>query len=63
VVAAEHLDRLALCITWDDAAVQPLAYGEMAARSAQVANWLRGPAKTAKVMVAPFPDSSRQANW
>jgi acetyl-CoA synthetase len=39
VIAGEHPDRVALRIEGDDAA--SLTYGEMAARSGQVANWLR----------------------
>jgi acetyl-CoA synthetase len=39
VIAGEHPDRVALRIDGDDAA--SLTYGEMAVRSAQVANWLR----------------------
>ncbi|HEU5390326.1 MAG TPA: AMP-binding protein [Streptosporangiaceae bacterium] len=40
VIAAEHPGRPALRIVGDDAA--SLTYGELAARSGQVANWLRG---------------------
>ena len=40
VIAAEHPERPALRIVGDDAA--SLTYGELTARSAQVANWLRG---------------------
>ena len=40
VIAAEHPDRLALRIVGDDAA--SLTYGELKARSGQVASWLRG---------------------
>src|SRR5690242_11366937 len=40
VIAAEHPERPALRIVGDDAA--SLTYGELAARSGQVANWLRG---------------------
>src|ERR1051326_8540193 len=40
VIAAEHPERTALRIVGDDAA--SLTYGELAARSGQVANWLRG---------------------
>ncbi len=42
VVAAEHPGRLALRVAWDDGTDEPLTYGQMAARSSQVANWLRG---------------------
>src|SRR5258707_362918 len=42
VIAAEHPDRLALRIAWDNGADEALSYGQMAARSSQVANWLRG---------------------
>src|ERR1051326_2748851 len=41
-VAAEHPDRLALRLAGDDGADEALTYGQMAARSSQVANWLRG---------------------
>ena len=41
VIAAQHPDRLALRIVADDAAAARLSYGELAARSDQVANWLR----------------------
>jgi acetyl-CoA synthetase len=41
VIAAEHPDRIALRILSEDDDAQ-LTYGELAARSAQVANWLRG---------------------
>ena len=40
VIAAEHPDRPALRIVGDDAA--SLTYGELKARSGQVASWLRG---------------------
>jgi len=40
-IAAEHPGRLALHITSGSAAAQ-LSYGELATRSSQVANWLRG---------------------
>jgi acetyl-CoA synthetase len=40
VIAAEHPERPALRIVGDDAA--SLTYGELKARSGQVANWLRG---------------------
>jgi acetyl-CoA synthetase len=39
VIAGEHQDRVALRIAGEEAA--SLTYGEMASRSAQVANWLR----------------------
>jgi acetyl-CoA synthetase len=42
VVAAEHPGRLALRVAGDDGTDQALTYGQMAARSSQVANWLRG---------------------
>jgi acetyl-CoA synthetase len=42
VIAAEHPGRLALRVAWDDGADEALTYGQMAARSGQVANWLRG---------------------
>jgi acetyl-CoA synthetase len=41
VIAAEHPDRTALRIVAEDEDTQ-LTYAELAARSAQVANWLRG---------------------
>src|SRR5260370_108513 len=41
-LAVEHPDRLALRIAWDDGTDEALTYGQMAARSSQVANWLRG---------------------
>jgi acetyl-CoA synthetase len=40
VIAAEHPDRLALRIVADGDAAAQLSYGELAARSNQVANWL-----------------------
>ncbi|HKA95537.1 MAG TPA: AMP-binding protein, partial [Streptosporangiaceae bacterium] len=40
VIAAEHPDRLALRIIADGDAAAQLSYGELAARSGQVANWL-----------------------
>ena len=40
VIAAEHPDRLALRILADGDAAAQLSYGELAARSGQVANWL-----------------------
>jgi acetyl-CoA synthetase len=42
VIAAEHPDRTALRVVSDDGSDEALTYAEMAARSAQVANWLRG---------------------
>jgi acetyl-CoA synthetase len=42
VVAAEHPARVALRVVWEDGRDEPVSYGEMAARSNQVANWLRG---------------------
>ena len=42
VIAAEHPDRPALRIVSDDGSDVSLSYGSMSARSAQVANWLRG---------------------
>jgi acetyl-CoA synthetase len=42
VIAAEHPDRDALRIVADGDAAARISYGEMAARSSQVANWLRG---------------------
>ena len=42
VIAAEHPDRPALRIVGDDGFDASLSYAELAARSAQVANWLRG---------------------
>ena len=41
VIAAEHPDRPALRIVADDGDTS-LSYGELTARSGQVANWLRG---------------------
>src|SRR6266851_654393 len=41
VIAAEHPDRPALRIVADDSDTS-LSYAELAARSGQVANWLRG---------------------
>ena len=40
MIAAEHPDRLALRIVADGDATAQLSYGELAARSSQVANWL-----------------------
>ncbi len=42
VIAAEHPDRPALRILADDGSDVSLSYAELAARSGQVANWLRG---------------------
>ena len=42
VIAAEHPDRAALRILDDDGGDDSRTYREMAARSSQVANWLRG---------------------
>jgi acetyl-CoA synthetase len=42
VVAAEHPGRLALRVAGDDGTDEALTYGQLAARSSQVANWLRG---------------------
>ncbi len=42
VIAAEHPDRLALRVVGDDGSDEAVSYATMAARSAQVANWLRG---------------------
>jgi acetyl-CoA synthetase len=42
VIAAEHPDRLALRVVGDDGSDEAVSYAEMAARSNQVANWLRG---------------------
>jgi acetyl-CoA synthetase len=42
VVAAEHPQRTALRVVWDDGLDESASYGEMAARSSQVATWLRG---------------------
>jgi acetyl-CoA synthetase len=42
VIAAEHPGRLALRVVGDDWPQEAVTYGAMAARSAQVANWLRG---------------------
>jgi acetyl-CoA synthetase len=41
-IAAEHPDRAALSIVADGDAAALLSYAELAARSNQVANWLRG---------------------
>jgi len=42
VVAGEHPDRVAVTIVANDLSEQRLTYGELAARSDQVANWLVG---------------------
>src|SRR5215467_57305 len=42
VIAAEHPDRPALRILSDDDSDVSLSYGSLAARSSQVAGWLRG---------------------
>ncbi len=42
VIVAEHPDRLALRVVGDDGSDEAVSYAAMAARSAQVANWLRG---------------------
>src|SRR3984957_12814811 len=42
VIAAEHPDRIALRVVGDDGSDEAVSYAAMAARSAQVANWLRG---------------------
>jgi len=42
VIAAEHPDRLALRVVGDDGTDEAVTYAAMAARSSQVANWLRG---------------------
>src|SRR6202034_4955524 len=42
VIAAEHPDRLALRVVGDDGSDEAMSYAAMSARSAQVANWLRG---------------------
>src|ERR1700684_1263962 len=41
VIAAEHPDRTGLRVVGEDSDISR-SYGELAARSAQVANWLRG---------------------
>jgi acetyl-CoA synthetase len=41
VIAAEHTDRVALRVAGDDGTDESTSYGDMARRSAQVANWLR----------------------
>jgi acetyl-CoA synthetase len=42
VIAAEHPGRLALRVVGDDGSDEAVGYAAMAARSSQVANWLRG---------------------
>jgi acetyl-CoA synthetase len=42
VIAAEHPQRTALRVVWDHGNDESVSYGEMAARSSQVATWLRG---------------------
>jgi acetyl-CoA synthetase len=42
VIAAEHGDRTALRLVGDDGSDDAVSYAAMAARSNQVANWLRG---------------------
>jgi len=42
VIAAEHPGRTALRVVGDDGSDEPVSYAAMAARSGQVANWLRG---------------------
>ena len=42
VIAAEHPDRLALRVVGDDGSDEAVTYAAMAARSSQVATWLRG---------------------
>ncbi|HEY1700945.1 MAG TPA: AMP-binding protein [Trebonia sp.] len=42
VLAAENPDRVALRVVGDDGSDESVTYAEMSARSAQVANWLRG---------------------
>lgn len=37
VIAAEHPDRAALRVVWDNGTDESVSYGEMAARSSQVA--------------------------
>jgi acetyl-CoA synthetase len=41
-IAAEHPDRIALRVVGDDGSDEAVSYGRMAARSSQVATWLRG---------------------
>jgi acetyl-CoA synthetase len=42
VIAAEHQDRIALRVVGDDGSDRSSSYAQLARRSAQVANWLRG---------------------
>ncbi len=42
VIAAEHPDRIALRVVGDDGSDEAVSYQRMAARSSQVATWLRG---------------------
>ena len=42
MIAAEHPDRHALRVVGDDGSDEAVSYAAMAARSSQVANWLRG---------------------
>jgi acetyl-CoA synthetase len=42
VLAAESPDRVALRVVGDDGSDESVTYAEMSARSAQLANWLRG---------------------
>src|SRR5215471_20347683 len=42
VIAAEHPERTALRVLGDDGSDESVSYAEMAARSGQTANWLRG---------------------
>jgi acetyl-CoA synthetase len=42
VIAAEHPDRTGLRIVGDDGSDVSLSFGSLSARSAQIANWLRG---------------------
>ncbi|HEX4288854.1 MAG TPA: AMP-binding protein [Trebonia sp.] len=41
-IAAEHPDRIALRVVGDDGSDEAMSYGRLAARSSQVATWLRG---------------------
>ena len=41
-IAAEHPERIALRVVGDDGSDEAMSYGRMAARSSQVATWLRG---------------------
>jgi acetyl-CoA synthetase len=41
-IAAEHPERLALRVVGDDGSDEAVSYATMAAKSSQVANWLRG---------------------